>query len=118
MMDDSALVAAGKSLRTALILEVIMAFSFLIGLAAMLGAFNGHEPTTTPPIAQVYLAVGLIVTIGVAFRTLQLYGLVVRGDVVGLRRARIRLLAYVAVLFSGILPAPYLFAAAAAVQQA
>ncbi len=111
---DPRLELVRRQLRIALWLELFIEFSFVMAMAATLGAFNGGLPTSTPPIAQAYLVVGFLVTIAVAVRTQQMLNAAARGDLTTLRRLNPRAWAWIAFVFSAILPSIYLNAAAAA----
>jgi hypothetical protein len=110
---DPQLQLVRRDLRNALALEVLVEFSFVLALAATLGAFNGGRPTTTPPLAQVYFVVGFVVTIAVIVRTRKMLDAATAGDLALLRRLNPAALARIAFLFSAFLPSIYLNAAAA-----
>lgn len=112
--NDPSLAFVRRQLRVALWLELFVEFSFVMAMAATLGAFNGGRPTSTPPIAQAYFVVGFLVTVAVAIRTQQTVNAAARGDLATLRRLNPRGWAWIAFVFSAILPSIYLNAAAAA----
>ena len=98
----------------ALALCLFVEFSFVAALLAVSGAFNDGRPTTTPPLAAAYLVVGFMVTIAVALRTWQMLKVAERGDLAELARMHLGTWTLIALLFSAMLPAVYLNAAAAA----
>ena len=106
--------SVAHNLRIALGLAIFVEFSFVAAFAAMNGAFNGGQPTTTPPLAQVYVVVAFFVTIAVAVRTWQMLKAADAGDRPALIRMNVSRWALVALLFSAMLPSIYLYTAAAA----
>jgi len=115
MNSDAWIRPARRSLRTAYALELFVEFGFIIALAATMGTFNGGQPTTTPPYVQAYFVVGFLVTLAVIARTRRLLDAVEIGNPRALWRLNIRTWAWIALLFSAVLPGMSLFAAAAAV---
>ena len=109
---DPRLKLVRSNLRKALALEIFVEFSFVVALLAVLGAFNGGRPTTTPPFAVAYLVVSFLVTIGAIVLTRRVLGAVTAGNLTGLRR-RITVLVWITFFFSAFLPPVYLNAAAA-----
>ena len=113
-MNDAWVPAVRRSLRIALYLEFFVAFSFMVAMVAVMGLFNGGQPTTTPPIASSYVAVGFLVTLAVIMRTRRLIDATETGNARLLWRLNIRAWAWIALVFGAILPGIYLFAAMAA----
>jgi hypothetical protein len=103
-----------RYLRTALALEFFVEFGFFVALLATAGLFNGGQPTTTPPVAQAYFIVGFIVTLFVIPRTRRLLDAASNGNARSLWRLRFRRWAWIAFIFSAVLPGMALLAAVAA----
>jgi hypothetical protein len=114
-MTDPALVAIRRTLPGALALAAFAEFGFVVSIAATLGAFSGGEVTHTPPQAQAYFLVGLVVTVFVLLRTRSLIAAADRADVAALRRLASGTFVLVAYLFSAILPGMMLASARAAI---
>ena len=104
MTADSWVRPVRRWLRTALALEFFVEFGFLVALAATAGLFNGGQPTTTPFVAVAYFAIGFVVTIAVIVRTLRFLDAVevVRPEAIW--RLNLRRWAWIALVFSAILP--------------
>jgi hypothetical protein len=98
-------------LRAALVLEFFVEFSFLVAMLATLGLFNGGQPTTTPTIAVAYFVVGLLVTLAVIARTRRLLDAANTANPTRVWRLDIRRWAWIALIFSAILPGIALFSA-------
>jgi hypothetical protein len=115
--NDDALKTIERELGYALAVEVFVEFSFVVAMLATGGAFNGGQPTTTPPGAVAYFVIGFIVTIGVIVRTGQMRSAARRGDIDALRKMHLRALTFIALVFSAILPSYFLSDAAAVLRQ-
>lgn len=113
-MNDAWSRSVRRNLRTALALEFFVEFGFIVALLGTLGLFNGGQPTTTPPIAMAYFVVGFLVTLAVIARTRRLLDAAETGNSRLVWRLKIRNWAWIALVFSAILPGISLFAAAAA----
>jgi len=100
------------NLSVALALLVLFEVSFFAALLATFGAFNGGQPTTTPPSAQAYFAIGLVITPIVIVFTLRMKAAARAHDLRQLGVLRVDMWALVALLFSGILPGIYLHSVA------
>jgi len=109
---DDRLASIEHDLRLALGLELFVMFGFVVGILAYNGAFNGGEPTNTPTFAIAYTVLSIFVTVVVIARTLSMWRTARRGDVEGLRRVHVMAWTVVALVFSAILPAGYLYAVA------
>ncbi len=105
----------GHNLRNALFLELFVEFSFIVAFFAMLGAFSGGSPVSTPLFAKIYIVVAFLVTIVVIIRTRQMQAAVERHEMAALQRLKVGRWAKIAFLFSAMLPAIYLLEAAAAI---
>jgi hypothetical protein len=112
-MNDAWVPSVRRSLRISLYLAFFVEFSFLVAMVAVMGLFNGGQPTTTPPIAGAYFAVGFLVTLAVIMRTRRLIDAVDTANPRLVWRLDIRRWAWIAFVFSAILPGIYLFAAMA-----
>jgi hypothetical protein len=111
MASDSWTRSVRRSLRTAFLLELFVEFGFLVALLAIGGMFNGGQPTTTPPIAQAYIVIGFVVTLAVIVRTRRLLDAAATGNATLLWRLHFRAWAWIALIFSAILPGLSLLAA-------
>ena len=109
---DERLSAIDRTLRLALGLEVFVEIGFIVAILAYNGAFNGGQPTTTPPAAIAYTVISLFVTIAVIGRSVSMVMMARRGDIAGLRRVHVQLWVGIALVFSAILPSIYLQVAA------
>jgi hypothetical protein len=98
-------------LRVALLLEFFVEFSFIVAMLATVGVFSGGLPTTTPTIAVAYFAVGFLVTLAVIARTRRLLDAANTANPTHVWRLDIRRWAWIALVFSAILPGIALFTA-------
>jgi hydrogenase/urease accessory protein HupE len=103
-----------RNLRTAFALEFFVEFGFIVAILATAGLFNGGQPTTTPPVAEAYFVIGFVVTLAVIARTRRLLDAVETVNPAALYRLKITRWAWIALVFSAILPGISLLAAASA----
>jgi hypothetical protein len=112
-MNDAWARPVRRYVRTALYLEFLVEFGFFVALLATAGLFNGGQPTTTPLIAEAYFIVGFIVTLFVIPRTRRLHDAAENGNAHRLWHLHLRAWAWVAFVFSAVLPGIALLAAVA-----
>jgi hypothetical protein len=111
MRTDSWVRPVRRYLRMALALEFIVELGFLVGMMAVMGVFNGGQPTNTPPIVAAYFAIGFLVTVPLIMTTRRLIDAAETANPRRLWRLNIRTWAWIAIIFSAVLPGIALLAA-------
>lgn len=104
-MDEALFGRVARELSVAIALAALVEVSFFAALIASFGAFSGGTPTTTPVTAQIYFVVGLAVTPFLIGRTWQMRTAARTQDLERLRNLHVNRWKWIAVLFSGVLPA-------------